>query len=86
LFADDFESLIEDFSGIPICAAPDSQVDYALLFRLQIDRHVLTLISTPRTVKRGVSPVHQAFIPCHRPTSRLQLEPETGRPSRSSRG
>src|SRR5271167_1273481 len=54
LLADNLESLIEDFAGILIRAGPEGQVDHALLFRLQVNRHALTLISTPRTVKQPV--------------------------------
>src|ERR1700687_3830303 len=39
LLADDFESLIEDFAGVLICARLDGQVDHTLLFGFQVNRH-----------------------------------------------
>jgi hypothetical protein len=39
LLADDLESLIEDFSGVPIRAGLDGQVEHTLLFGFQVNRH-----------------------------------------------
>jgi hypothetical protein len=39
LLANDLESLIEDFAGVPIRARLDGQVDHTLLFGFQVNRH-----------------------------------------------
>jgi hypothetical protein len=37
LFADDLKGPIENLAGVPISSGPDSQIDHALLLRLQVD-------------------------------------------------
>jgi hypothetical protein len=39
LFADDGERLFQDLAGISISAGPHGQVDHALLFGFQVNRH-----------------------------------------------
>jgi hypothetical protein len=39
LLANDLESLIEDFAGVPIRARLDGQVEHTLLFGFQVNRH-----------------------------------------------
>src|ERR1019366_5392575 len=39
LLADNLERLVQDLAGILTRAGPDCQVDHALLFRFQVNRH-----------------------------------------------
>src|SRR5271157_1451218 len=65
VLADNLESLVKDFPGILISAGPDGQVNHALLFGFQVNRHgcppvraqsALTLISMPCAVNQMAQP------------------------------
>src|ERR1039457_276498 len=55
LFADDLERLVQDLAGIPIRARPEGQVDHALLFRFQVNRHWGLLFSSYPAARPGVN-------------------------------
>jgi hypothetical protein len=61
LFADDLESLIENLTGVLIGARLDSQIDHALLFGFQVNRHGLVPFSIANcSVLLGVANVNTA--------------------------
>jgi hypothetical protein len=54
LFADDGERLFQDLAGIPIRAGLHGQVDHALLFGFQVNRHGCPISSQPQWLRESL--------------------------------